>query len=47
MLYTFKNDKESADKYLIISAAWGNEHAISLANEYNVKYHQKPTKYRY
>ena len=46
-LYAFKNDKESMVKYLIIAAAWGNENAISLANENNVKYHQKPTKYRY
>lgn len=38
---------DKANKYVIISAAWGNKDAIEFCKEFNLNYQSKPTKYVY
>lgn len=42
------NDNRSErDKFIIISAAWGNEKAIEYCKEFSISYTSKPYKYEY
>ena len=40
-------DLQEANKYIVISAAWGNESSMELANQLSLPYYQKPTQYIY
>lgn len=43
-----KSDNRSEkDKYIIISAAWGNDRAIEYCKEFSMSYTSKPYKYEY
>lgn len=45
--YSIEESYDKADKYMTISAAWGNKDAIEHCNKYNLNYQSKPTKYAY
>ena len=41
------NNKSEQEKYIIISAAWGNDKAIETCKEFELSYTSKPYKYEY
>lgn len=45
--YLYSKSTSDQDKYIIISAAWGNGNAIEIANKYYLTYTEKPKQYVY
>ncbi|MCF2658577.1 retroviral-like aspartic protease family protein [Parabacteroides distasonis] len=41
------DNRSEGDKYIIISAAWGNDKAIEYCKEFSISYTSKPYKYEY
>lgn len=45
--YLSNDNRSESDKFIIISAAWGNKKAIEHCKEFSISYTSKPYKYEY